>query len=507
MTSAYPPPNKPKKRKRKPRGASRSGFAVVIAVVLVAVGGMWGAIAALGWGPQLGLDLRGGVSITLEPVEGAEVDDEVFDQTVEVLRNRVDGLGVAEPEIARQGDTVLVQMPGYTDLEQAAEVVGRTAQLQFRLVEDTIPPGTDEYDEAGPACGEEAVEGTPDADEDGVVLCEGTTDDEGEPIPPEQRSKFVLGPAQITGANINDAAAGLEQGITGGWHTQLELDSEAAGVFQEITSDLACDGGQFAIVLDGVVESSPGVAPTVQCGVGIPDGSAVISTGGQEEATELALVLRTGALPIELETQTLQSVSPTLGQASLDAGLEAGLIGLALVALYLVLLYRGMGVAATLELAMFGLVVFGLIIVLGNTMGFTLTLAGIAGIIVSVGISADSSVLFRERYRDEIRAGRSIRSAPDHAFTSAWRTNLTGNFVSLLAAGVLYALAVGPVRGFAFTFGLSTLVDTALFGTFTRGMFGLVSRTPALAQSKWMGLRPAEIAPEMVDETTGDDAQ
>ena len=304
---------------------------------------------------------------------------------------------------------------------------------------------------------------------------------------------------------MGDASAMLEQELAGGWNTQLQLDGDAAGVFQEITSDLACDGGQFAIVLDGVVESAPGVAANVQCGVGIPDGSARISTGGQQEAQELALVLRTGALPIELETQTLQSVSPTLGVASLNAGLEAGMVGLALVALYLILLYRGMGVAATIELAMFGLVVFGLIIVLGNTVGFTLTLAGIAGIIVSIGLSADSSVLFRERYRDEIRAGRSIRSAPDHAFSSAWRTNLTGNFVSLLAAGVLYTLAVGPVQGFAFTFGLSTLVDTALFGTFTRGLFGLVSRTPQLAQSRWMGLRPAEMAPELVTTAPSDE--
>ncbi|PSO52688.1 MAG: hypothetical protein BRC31_04325 [Actinobacteria bacterium QS_5_72_10] len=157
------------------------------------------------------------------------------------------------------------------------------------------------------------------------------------------------------------------------------------------------------------------------------------------------------------------------------------LLLLALVAGYLVMLYRGIGAVAIAELAMFGVVVYGLIIVLGNTIGFTLTLAGIAGVVVSVGIAADSSIIYRERYRDEIRAGATVRSAADKAFTRAFRTNLTGNTVSFLAAGVLYLLAIGPVRGFAFTLGLSTLIDTLLLATFTRGLFGLVSRNKRLA--------------------------
>jgi preprotein translocase subunit SecD len=163
-------------------------------------------------------------------------------------------------------------------------------------------------------------------------------------------------------------------------------------------------------------------------------------------------------------------------------------------------LYRGIGVAAVLELGMFGVITYGIIIVLGNTYGFTLTLAGIAGIIVSIGIAADSSIIYRERYRDEIKAGRTIRTAADHAFTKAWRTNLTGNTVSFLAAVVLYVLAVGPVRGFAFTLGLSTLVDTLLFGTFTRSIFGLIARNPKLAKARWVGLRGDVVSPVLVDE-------
>jgi preprotein translocase subunit SecD len=253
------------------------------------------------------------------------------------------------------------------------------------------------------------------------------------------------------------------------------------------------------------VESAPTMNPDVICGQGIAGGSAIITTGGgQEDARELALVLRTGALPIQLEFATAQTVSPTLGSASLTAGLQAGFLGLLLVALYLMVLYRGIGIAAVLELAMFGAIIYGLIIVLGNTWGFTLTLAGIAGIIVSIGIAADSSIIYRERYRDEIKAGRTVRTAADHAFTKAWRTNLTGNTVSFLAAVVLYLLAVGPVRGFAFTLGLSTLVDTLLFGTFTRSLFGIIARNPKLAKSKWVGLRADVVSPTLIDEPSPD---
>jgi preprotein translocase subunit SecD len=201
--------------------------------------------------------------------------------------------------------------------------------------------------------------------------------------------------------------------------------------------------------------------------------------------------------------EAVQSVSPTLGEASLTAGLQAGFLGLLLVAAYLIALYRGIGVAAILELMMFGVLVYGAIVVLGEVVGFTLTLAGIAGIIVSIGIAADSSIIYRERYRDEIAAGRTIRNAAEVAFRKAWRTNLTGNTVSFLAALVLYVLAVGPVRGFAFTLGMSTLLDTLLFGTFTRSMFGLIARNPKLAKSPLMGLRAEVVSPTLATEPAG----
>lgn len=470
------------------------GLLIVLGSFLLGVVVLWGVILVNGWTPQLGLDLRGGVSLTLEPAPGqGEIDEEILDQTVEVIRRRVDGLGVAEPEIARQGETVIVQLPGVADQEQAEDVVGQPALLRFRRVIEEVVPGTPGYDQL-PDCGEILADvrgGPPPADEE-VVLCQPPRAEPGvdaEAAPLDQWSKFRLGPVVVDGGSIEDARAVLDQGGFQ-WGTALDFDAEGEQAFQDFTAELACQQGdlrRLAIILDGVVESAPPVAAEVPCGVGIAGGGQ-ISVQSQEEAEQLALVLRSGALPIQFEFAQSQSVSPTLGSESLQAGLQAGLLGLLLVAGYLVVLYRGVGLGAVVELLMFGVVVLGVVIVMGQTVGFTLTLAGIAGIIVSIGIAADSSIIYRERYRDEIRNGRTVRSAAEHAFSRAWRTNLTGNTVSFLAAVVLYMLAIGPVRGFAFTLGLSTLIDTLLFGTFTRSMFSLIARNPKLARARWMGL-------------------
>ena len=463
---------------------------------LLVVGAMWGWIFYKGWTPQLGLDLQGGVSIILAPAPGQDVDPGVLEQTVSIIRNRIDALGVAEPEIAQQGETIQVQLPGLADQQEAEDVIGRTAQLQMRPVLAELAPGSPEFRDAPPC--DEQLEAVPPPDEE-IVLCERAreepTDDNQEPadLPRDQWGKIRVGPVALTGTDIDTATAALDQtGI--GFEVQLGLTDEGAEKFAEVTGELACKDQadpqrRFAIVLDGIIESAPGVSPDVVCDIGITGGQAIITTGGgEEEARELALVLRTGALPIQLEIQESRSVSPTLGASSLQAGLLAGALGLLLVCVYLIFLYRGIGLAAIAELAMFGVITYGLVIVLGNTVGFALTLAGIAGIIVSIGIAADSSIIYRERFKDELRAGRTIRTAADKAFSSSLGTNLTGNTVSFLAAIVLYLLAVGPVRGFAFTLGLSTIVDTVLLVTFTRSLFALIARSK-FAQSRFMGLR------------------
>ena len=477
---------------------SKGRLISLLVACLVVVSALWGTILALGYEPVLGLDLQGGVAITLIPAPGqGSVDVEVLDQTVSIIRSRVDALGVAEPEIARQGETVVVQLPGVADRDQAVEVVGQTAQLQFRPVVAIL--AETETAAAEVSC-EETAGTVPPADQE-VVLCERTFDPTVPPpadpveLPPDQRIRVRLGPAALAGTDVTDARASLDPQTGLQWLVNLELSDEGAAAFEQITGDLACNPAGspqrgLAIVLDGIVESRPGIADTVICDDGIGDGKAVITTGGGEtEAKQLALVLRTGALPIDLDIATVQSVSPTLGRSSLDAGLLAGAIGLVLVTLYLVLLYRGIGLAAAVELVFFGFMMVGIITLMGNTVGFTLTLAGIAGVIVAIGIAADSSIIYRERFRDEIRAGRTVRTAADYAFSKALRTNVTGNFVTFLAAAVLYLLAVGPVRGFAFTLGLATVIDTLTYLTFTRGLFGLIARSPKLAANKLIGLR------------------
>ena len=465
------------------------GFCVLVAA-------LWGYIFFKGWTPQLGLDLQGGVSIILAPAPGQQVDQGVLEQTVSIIRNRIDQLGVAEPDISQQGETIQVQLPGAADQQEAEDVIGRTAQLQMRPVLAPLAPDSREFKDA-PSC-EEDIEAVPAPDEE-LVLCERareepTGDDPPADLPRDEWGKLLVAPVALSGPDIKDATATLDpSGIN--YQVNLDLTKEGGEKFAKITGELACKEAadpqrQFAIVLDGIVESAPGVAEDVACDVGISGGQAVITTGGgEEEARELALVLRTGALPIQLDIQESRSVSPTLGASSLQAGLLAGFIGLALVCLYLIFLYRGIGLAAIAELAMFGIITYAMVIILGNTVGFALTLAGIAGIIVSIGIAADSSIIYRERFKDELRVGRTIRTAADKAFASSFKTNLTGNTVSFLAAVVLYILAVGPVRGFAFTLGLSTLVDTLLLATFTRALFGLIARSPKLAGSRFMGLR------------------
>jgi preprotein translocase subunit SecD len=477
----------------------RGNLVAALVVFIVLVGAMWGFILFKGWEPQLGLDLQGGVSITLVPEEGQDVDTGVLEQTVSIIRNRIDALGVAEPDISQQGETIQVQLPGVADQEEAEDVIGRTAQLQMRPVLSVLTPQSPEYDNAA-SC--ENPDPVPAPDEE-VVLCEKTLEEpdpenpqvEPAELPRDQWRKLTVGPVAVGGTDIARAVAALDQATGTTWQVELDLEKEGADKFAEVTGEAACKGmddpqRRFAIVLDGIVESAPQVAEGVQCDVGITGGKSIITVGGgEEEARELALVLRTGALPIQLKIEESRSVSPTLGRSSLQAGLLAGVIGLALVCAYLIFLYRGIGLAAIAELAMFGLITYGMIIILGNTVGFALTLAGIAGVIVSIGIAADSSIIYRERFKDELRVGRTIRTAADKAFQSSFKTNLTGNTVSFLAAVVLYVLAVGPVRGFAFTLGLSTLVDTLLLATFTRALFALIARSPKLAASRFMGLR------------------
>ena len=438
------------------------------------------SVLLAGLRPVLGLDLQGGISAVYQPVlpEGAEIPDDfeqIIDETIEIIRSRVDSLGVAEPDISRSGTDVIVQLPGVSDAERLRELIGRTAQLRFRPVIDVFQPGTEAYasielDCSVPVADREEL----GADESGFLCGPTTRFGEGELAVTLPGAKYLVGPAALSGESITDAFP-VEQ--SGGFTTSVSFDAQGRAAFAEITSDLACERdfgrpGLLAIVLDGVVESAPSMNPDVRCGVGLTDGAVITSGAFDREAqriaaTDLALVLRTGSLPISLVPSTFEEVSATLGEASLRAGLLAGAIGLLLVGIWLLFFYRWLGVVALLALGVFGVVIVGLIAVLGS-IGFALTLAGVAGIIVSIGITADSSILFIERIRDELALGKTVRSAAVKAYASAFRTNLAGNTVTFAAAVILYALAVGPVRGFALMLGLATVLDLLILAGFTR---------------------------------------
>jgi preprotein translocase subunit SecD len=516
--------------------ASMSAMLVLVLAASIYLG--------MGARPNLGLDLQGGISAVYTPVlapgeEEPEDFEEIIDEAIEVIRARVDSLGVAEPDIARSGTDIVVQLPGVDDPQRVEELIGTTAQLGFRPVLDTIVPGDPRYD-ADPE--DEVFDDTRalfEASEitymgsleegDPIELfhvnpdCDAAFDEEehlpngalgilcsvpdidpetGEPLGGDP-IKYVVGEAQVTGDHIDDAFASFGQQRM---ETGLELDSEGAVLFGRLTSELACErdmgmpgAGRFAIVLDNFVESAPNMADGVQCGTGIRDGNASITPGAgtpdeqEQEAQDLALILRTGALPISLEPATFETVSATLGADSLQAGLLAGLIGLALVGVWLIGFYRILGVVAMLELVVFGVLVMALISLLG-LLGFALTLAGVAGLIVSIGIAADSSIIFRERIRDEVNLGKTVRTAVQKAFTSAFRTNLAGNTVTLTAAVILYFLAVGPVRGFALMLGIATLLDLFILYFFTRPIVFLLANTRLLNRKTVRAAETAAVA-------------
>ena len=308
--------------------------------------------------------------------------------------------------------------------------------------------------------------------------------------------KLAMGPVELTGEDLETASSGPQVNqagsFTGDYEVRLQFDSEGASKFGEVTTrlvDLEAPRNQFAIILDGVVISHP----TVQ--VRITNGEASI-TGSftQEQAEQLANQLKFGALPLSLEVQSNQQISATLGADQLQKGLIAGAIGILLVAAYSLFQYRALGFVTIASLLIAGATTFGLISLLSWGLGYRLSLAGVAGLIVAIGITADSFIVYFERIRDELREGRSLRSAVDHAWKRARRTILVSDAVSLLAAVTLYLLAVGGVRGFAFTLGLTTVIDVIVVFLFTHPIMILLARTTFFGDGhRLSGLDPRQL--------------
>ncbi|MFA5890938.1 MAG: protein translocase subunit SecD [Actinomycetota bacterium] len=477
--------------------ATRTRYWRALVALALLLGGIYGVIAWKSYAPRLGLDLKGGISVVLVPKSGETVDKGSLQKAVDIIQQRVDALGVAEPDISLQGDNILVQIPGIKDTTKALRLIGTTAKLSFRPVlarvtTDTAPPGA-----ALPECSDPNTfpEDVPTKQ---VVLCVKDRDPQtGAGTDPAAWERLLLGPVELQGSDVSTALAELPpagQG-GGGWEVSLRLTAAGAKKFESITGKLACNplgdaSRQLAIVLDRLVESNPQMGETVQCNQGIDGGTAQITGNFSErESKDLALVLRYGALPIELVPTTTTTISPTLGKESLRSGLVAGAIGLGVVLLYVLLFYRALGMIIWIGIAIHGGLTVGVVILLGQFAGFALSLAGIAGLIVSLGIAADSFIVYFERIKDEVHQGRTVRASVDRAWTSAWGTIVAADLVTALAAGVLYFLAVGGVRGFALTLGLATGLDLFVSRWFMHPSVWLLAQTKRFNESKTLGMR------------------
>ncbi|HSH22597.1 MAG TPA: protein translocase subunit SecD, partial [Acidimicrobiales bacterium] len=295
----------------------------------------------------------------------------------------------------------------------------------------------------------------------------------------EVRARYRLGPAEATGKVIKSARAQFDG--TQGWTVNFTLTKDGSKQFDELAARNV--GRQVAIVLDGVVKSAPTIQEASFGGNGVISGAFT-----EREAKDLALVLRYGSLPVELQPETVQTVSPSLGKDSLRAGVAAGLVGLGLVLLYMILYYRALGLVVVLGLMVWAALMWSIVSLLGETSGLALSLAGAVGIIISVGVTVDSYVVYFERLKDEVRAGKSIRSSVDRGFSRAFRTILAADIASFIGAALLYLLTVGSVRGFAFFLGLSTILDIVVAYFFTRPLVVLLGRNRVFTEARWLGV-------------------
>lgn len=514
------------------------------------------------WAPRLGLDLRGGTTITLtaeDNADGSAPTKDNLETARTIIQNRVDSLGVGESSVTLQGDRQIeVSVPNVSG-DELVDLVGTTAKLAFRNVyymdysasaaqqQSQSQPGdasgTAGGDQSAPAdqSGQPAGEATDGQTPAGRVLPElpvspsptptprssaagqgpadfagrlawtpssqdysdfmawdcgtATPDVEDQPLfacSEDGQYKYLLGPVLISGENVTNATAGIPQNEVS-WVVNLDFDSTGADQFGQATSRLATQQSplnEFAIVLDGKVISAP------QASEAITSGSAQISGGdiNQDTATTLANQLKYGALPISFDVSSVDTVSPTLGGDQLTAGLIAGAIGLALVLLYSFVYYRGLGVVVTGSLVAAAVITWATLVLLGTTVGFAMNLPGIAGAIVAIGVTADSFIVYFERIRDEIRDGHSLAHSIQSGWTKARGTVVMADAVQLLSAVVLFFLAMGTVKGFAFTLGVTTAIDLFIVFFFTHPLVTLLGRTRFFGQgSRFSGFEPEHL--------------
>lgn len=501
---------------------------LVIIIALIAANGASVLFNNGQWTPKLALDLEGGTQITLSPQlsSGETVTPEQLERAVAIIRQRVDASGVSEAEITTQGNqNIVVSIPGEPD-EATRERIQSSAKLEFRpvlLADLPSASSVGEDDGTDPSTDPSAP---PSADPSASPSAEPSVDPSAAPSPsasPTDASdlawitpalqeqfdafdcselaqvganvapvdeplitceqdgsiKYILGPVEVAGERIADARAGLiasQTGVTTNeWGVFIEFDADGTAQFRAVTERLITLTGvqnQFAIVLDGAVISAPRTLSA------ITDGRPQISGNFTEEsALTLADQLKFGALPIGFEIQSSENISATLGVSQLQSGIIAGIIGLILVGLYSFLQYRALGGVVLASLVVSAVITYLIITYLSNQQGFRLSLAGVAGLVISIGVIADSFIVYFERIRDELRDGRRVDGAVEAGWKRAWRTILISDVINFIAAIVLFVLAVGNVRGFAFTLGITTIVDIIVVALFTHPMMQLLART------------------------------
>ncbi len=511
--------------------------------------------------PILGLDLRGGISVVLEP-QGHPQSASV-DQAVDIIRSRVDSLGVAEPEISRQGPFIVIDLPGVKNRAKAQRIVGRTAELRFRPVLAQLPPNVSEIPttttKKSTTTTKAKSKGTTTTKSGAAATTTPTTANAGATgsttkptsttkpatttstvpkLTPEQSKavqaviascdpaqmakipeasqilipttkvendardacvvlptrnqagksgptpRLFLGKTVMTGKDTSGAKAQFQSpdwsvvlNLKGSGHTKFNALAATSFPKQEPQNSVA-------IVLDGEVQSYPKFNTA-----SFPGDVSITGSFTQGEAKDLGRLLQYGALPVQLKQQAVQNVSPTLGSDNLRDGIIAGIVGLLLVALYMLLYYRLLGLVVIVGLGVSGAATWAIVTGLCHSaFSLTLTLAGVTGLIVSVGITVDSYVVYFERLKDEVRSGKTVRSSVDRGFTRSFRTIVAADLVSLIGAGTLYALAVGSVKGFAFFLGLSTLLDLIISYFFMHPLVSLMARRPGLVRAHRFGM-------------------
>jgi preprotein translocase subunit SecD len=456
------------------------------------------------WVPELALDLQGGTQIVLEAQteNGASPSTEQMQQAVTIIRQRVDASGVGEADVTTQGgNQIVVQIPGQAD-EETRNRIEASAQLQLRAVlfagepantfvgEDgnrtpypTPDPSLQATPTASPTNGSDTAWITPALQAQFQAYdCADPANDPanapaGEPLitcDADNTVKYILGPVELDGSSIDDATFGLQQN-NGQWAVNLQFDADGTKTFGEISQRLygaQAPLNQFAFVLDGYVLSAPSMN-----GVILDGKPSITGSFTQESAKVLADQLKYGALPLSFTVESSNSISATLGSQQLQIGLIAGLIGLALVAVYSLIVYRALGFIIIASLAVMAVLTYITLCILAWRMGFRLSLAGVAGLIVTIGFTADSFIVYFERIRDELRDGKSITGAVEDGWGRAKRTIYISKSINILAAVVLYILADSTVKGFAFTLGLTTAIDVLIFILFTHPVLQLLART------------------------------